>query len=146
MLSGLMQRLRSGLEEQAARFARDAGFMKATMAACALMAAADGEIEEAEKKKTAGYIERSPDLKNFDRTECLRAFSAFAEELQFDFDMGKDSCLKAIGSVTDPEKANLVMRLAIAIARSDGEFEADEKRVAGEIAKRLGLPPHEYGL
>ena len=42
--------------------------------------------------------------------------------------------------------ARLIMRLTIAIAGADGNFDDDEKRVARKIAMELGLSPADFEL
>ncbi len=42
--------------------------------------------------------------------------------------------------------ARLIMRLIIAIAGADGNFDESEKKVARKIAMELGLNPAEFEL
>lgn len=44
------------------------------------------------------------------------------------------------------ESARLLIRMIIAIASADGNFDAQEQIVAAKIAKELGLNPAEFGL
>ena len=45
-----------------------------------------------------------------------------------------------------PEAARVLVRMTIAIASSDGNFDALEKKVAIKIAKELGISPSEFEL
>jgi tellurite resistance protein TerB len=130
-----------------AAYAKDPTFRDAVMAISALVAGADGEVEEAEKKKIRGFIDRSPDLKIFDSLECIRSFNNFVEEMEFDFGMGEDKAFKAVDRLVksgDAEKLNNAMRLAVAVARSDGTIEPEELVVLKKIADRFGLNIKDY--
>ena len=45
-----------------------------------------------------------------------------------------------------PEAAQLALRVGIAVAKSDGNFDQDEKLASREIAIALGFDPAEFGL
>ena len=45
-----------------------------------------------------------------------------------------------------PEQAQLAIRVGIAVAKSDGNFDDDEKAASREIIAALGFQPHEFGL
>ena len=42
--------------------------------------------------------------------------------------------------------AQLALRVGIAVAKSDGNFDDDEKSAVREIARSLGFDPAEFGL
>jgi tellurite resistance protein TerB len=44
------------------------------------------------------------------------------------------------------EASRLLVRMIIAVASSDGNFDANEQRVASKIARELGLTPAEFEL
>jgi len=140
---GLLERARAGLAGAVSQ-AKNKEFMEAAMAGCALVAAADGEIEDAEKAKMAKFIERSPELAAFDRTRMIAVFNKFADQIDFDFKMGKDAVLGEVREVPGDEQRILLMRLLVAIAGSDGEIEPAERKVLVEVARVLGLSPGEF--
>ncbi|EBV1760367.1 Tellurium resistance protein TerB, partial [Salmonella enterica subsp. enterica serovar Newport] len=45
-----------------------------------------------------------------------------------------------------PEAAQLAVRVGIAVAKSDGNFDQDEQKAVKEIAAALGFDPAEFGL
>jgi tellurite resistance protein TerB len=47
---------------------------------------------------------------------------------------------------SNDEAARLLIRMIISIGSSDGNFDADEKKIAAKIAKELGLNPAEFDL
>lgn len=47
---------------------------------------------------------------------------------------------------SNAEAGRLLIRMMIAIASSDGDFDSQEQVVAARIAKELALNPAEFGL
>ncbi|HEC2607011.1 TPA: tellurite resistance TerB family protein, partial [Raoultella ornithinolytica] len=65
----------------------------------------------------------------------------------FDLEIGKGETMKYILALKDqPEAAQLAVRVGIAVAKSDGNFDEDEKNAVREIARSLGFDPTEFGL
>ena len=55
--------------------------------------------------------------------------------------------LEALGKMkSNVEASRLLVRMIIAVASSDGNFDANEQRVASKIARELGLTPAEFEL
>lgn len=146
MLSALKKRLFDGFDASLGRYAADKDLLEGAMAACAMIAAADGEIEPQEKAKTVAFLRTHSSMKHFDGSEAGRLFNKYAGEFDFDYEMGADTCLKEIREVKGDEKRNLVVRLAIAISKSDGEFEPEEKVAVGKIVDALGLSRADFGI
>ncbi|MEG4914320.1 tellurite resistance TerB family protein, partial [Microcoleus sp. B7-D4] len=73
-------------------------FADASMAICALIAAADGTINTEERQKTAALIISNQTLQIFPASELKQKFDFYCEKLSQDFDFGKiegkDSGLK----------------------------------------------------
>lgn len=143
MLGAFLKRAADGLQGQMAKI-KNKDFAEAVMYGCAYIACADGEVEPAEKAKMARYIERSDLLAAFDRSWLIQVFNKAVEEFEFDPKMGADAALKEIGQVSDPEQKNLVMRVCVAIAGSDGQIEPQEVEALRQIARTLGLDPATY--
>ncbi|MBW3243642.1 tellurite resistance TerB family protein [Epibacterium sp. DP7N7-1] len=137
---------RATLAAEASKF-RNREFMQAIVAACALMAAADGNISSEEKQKMMGYIRSADELKHFDTGEVISFFEAITSKFEFDVEIGRAEALKVIGRVKDKEEqARMVVRVACVIGAADGTFDDDEKSVARTIAVDLGLPPADFDL
>ena len=47
---------------------------------------------------------------------------------------------------SNTEASRLLVRMIIAIASSDGNFDHDEKKIAVKIAKELAINPSEFEL
>ena len=121
-------------------------FADATMAACALIAAADGQIDPQERSRTAAFITSSDKLKTFDVAQLRQKYERYCDTIGRDFDFGKIELMQVIGKVKKPEEARAVVQLAVVIANADGNFDAREQAVVREVVHALGLSPAEFGL
>lgn len=137
---------REALTTEVSKF-KNKNFMEATAAACALIAAADGEVSAAEKEKMAGFIKNSPELKVFDIADVIKAFNDSIAKLEFDLSIGKAEALKLIGKIKSNDGASrLLVRVACAIGASDGDFDPQEKTACRQICLELGLNPADFEL
>ena len=134
------------LKTQALKF-KNKDFLEAAMAGSALIAMADGHISSEEKQKMIKFIESNDALSVFTTSDVIKAFQEFVAQLEFDKDIGEAKAYLALGKMKNNEEAaRLLIRMIIAIASSDGHFDAHEQVVAGKIAKELALVPAEFGL
>ncbi|MFT5894052.1 MAG: tellurite resistance protein TerB [bacterium] len=149
MLSWLKQnaeQARSKLTAEASKF-KNRAFMEAVVNGCALVAAADGEIDASEKQKMAGFIERADELKHFEMRQVIEVFQKAAADFEFDHGIGKASALKVISKIKGSEdQSRLLVRVICAIGAADGDFDAQEKAMVAEVARELGLDPSEFDL
>ena len=88
-------------------------FANGSMAMCALIAAADGSIDPAERQKTAALISGNEALKVFPAEELRQKFDWYCDKLAGDFDFGKVEATATIaklkgkpdqGSRGDPDR------------------------------------------
>ena len=122
-------------------------FLNAAMAGSALIAMADGSISSEEKQKMIKFIENNDALSIFTISDVIKAFQEFVGQLEFDKDIGEAKAYQAIGKMkSNSEASRLLVRMIIAIAASDGNFDVQERNIAGKIAKELGLQPSEFEL
>lgn len=137
---------RTRLTAEVSKF-KNRTFMEATVAACAMVAAADGTISAEEKQKMAGFIRNSDELKVFEMPAVIAFFEKVTGNFDFDADIGKAEALKVIGRLRgNEEQARVMVRVACAIGASDGNFDDGEKAVVREICKELGLNPADFDL
>ncbi|MDD1612628.1 MAG: tellurite resistance TerB family protein [Methylococcaceae bacterium] len=136
----------SELKAEAMKF-KNKDFLNAAMAGSALIAMADGSITGEEKQKMIKFIESNDALSVFTTSDVIKAFQDFVGQLEFDKDIGEAKAYQALGRMkSNSEAARLLMRMIIAIASSDGNFDATEKKVAVKIASELGVNPAEFEL
>ena len=134
------------LKTEALKF-KNKDFLNAAMAGSALIAMADGSISSEEKQKMIKFIESNEALSVFTTSDVIKAFQEFVGQLEFDKDIGEAKAYQAIGKMkSNNEAARLLVRMIIAIAASDGNFDAQEKNIASKITRELGLQPSEFEL
>ena len=110
-------------------------------------AMADGSVSSEEKQKMVKFIESNDALSVFPTTDVIKAFQDFVSQLEFDKDIGEAKAYQALGKMkSNVEASRLLVRMIIAIASSDGNFDANEQRVASKIARELNLNPAEFEL
>ncbi|MEU8618624.1 TerB family tellurite resistance protein [Streptomyces sp. NPDC048623] len=126
---------------------KSGAFRDASMAMCALVAAADGTVDPAERRRVAQLIATNEVLRNFDATDLQRRFDASLERLTADFDFGKVSVLQEVAKARKkPAEARAVIQIGIVIGGADGDFDKTEQAVVREACYALDLPPHEFDL
>ncbi|CAA9890664.1 Tellurite resistance TerB [Candidatus Methylobacter favarea] len=122
-------------------------FLNAAMAGSALVAMADGTITSDEKQKMIKFIESHDALSIFTTSDVIKAFQDFVGQIEFDKDIGEAKAYQALGKMkSNAEASRLLIRMIIAIASADGNFDAAEKKVAIKIAKELAINPSEFEL
>ncbi|MEV6201452.1 TerB family tellurite resistance protein [Streptomyces sp. NPDC051771] len=122
-------------------------FRDASMAMCALVAAADGSVDPAERRRVAQLIAANEVLRNFDAADLQRRFDAQLDRLAADFDFGKIAVLQEVAKAgKKPAEARAVVQIGIVIGGADGHFDPTERAVVREACFALGLPPHEFDL
>ncbi|AXK36373.1 TerB family tellurite resistance protein [Streptomyces armeniacus] len=126
---------------------KSGGFRDASMAMCALVAAADGSIDPSERQRVTSLITSNEVLRNFPSDELQRLFDDNCQKLTSDFEFGKVSVMQTIGKVgKKPAEARAVVQIGIVIGGADGDFDKDEQGVVREVCFALGIPPEEFDL
>ncbi|MCX4835292.1 TerB family tellurite resistance protein [Streptomyces sp. NBC_00006] len=126
---------------------KSGAFRDASMAMCALVAAADGTIDASERRRVAQLIMSNEVLQNFDATDLQKRFEANLDKLTADFDFGKVSVLQEVAKAKKKEaEARAVIQIGIVIGGADGDFDPTERGVVREACQMLGLAPTEFDL
>lgn len=126
---------------------KSGAFRDASMAMCALVAAADGTVDPSERQRTASLIASNEVLQNFPADDLQRRFNAYVDKLSADFAFGKVSVLQDIGKVKKkPAEARAVIQIGIIIGGADGLFDDSEKAVVREACFAVDLSPAEFEL
>ncbi|MFC6881607.1 MULTISPECIES: tellurite resistance TerB family protein [Actinomadura] len=126
---------------------KSGAFRDASMAMCALVAAADGTVDPSERQRTASLIASNEVLQNFPADDLQRRFNAYVDKLSADFAFGKVSVLQDIGKVKKkPAEARAVIQIGIIIGGADGVFDDSEKAVVREACFAVDLSPAEFEL
>ncbi|MGA5420681.1 tellurite resistance TerB family protein [Streptomyces lavendulocolor] len=126
---------------------KSGAFRDASMAMCAMVAAADGTVDPSERRRVAELIATNEVLQNFDATDLQRRFDDNLNKLTADFDFGKVSVMQEIAKAKKkPAEARAVIQIGIVIGGADGDFDKSEQAVVREACFTLDLPPHEFDL
>ncbi|MFD4631025.1 tellurite resistance TerB family protein [Streptomyces sp. NPDC058284] len=126
---------------------KSGAFRDASMAMCALVAAADGTVDPSERQRVAQLIGTNEVLQNFPADDLRRRFDEYVDKLTADFAFGKVSVLQEVAKAKKkPAEARAVIQIGIVIGGADGDFDKDEQGVVREACFALDLPPHEFDL
>jgi tellurite resistance protein len=137
-LSGLRGLYRSQLERY-----RQRPFLRAVMAACALVSVASGGVSFRQRIRLDLLMETLDDLKVFDPHEGVGLFNGFVEELQKDAESGRRLARQAVAAEVSghPEKARLLMRICLAISERDGTIPPPEQHEIDALCRWIGIEP-----
>ncbi|MEV6425215.1 TerB family tellurite resistance protein [Streptomyces sp. NPDC051662] len=126
---------------------KSGAFRDASMAMCALVAAADGSIDPSERQRVASLIMTNDVLQNFPASDLQTRFNDYCQKLTADFDFGKVGVLQTIGKVAKkPTEARAVIQIGIVIGGADGDFDESERAVVREACFAVGIAPSEFDL
>lgn len=145
-LKAKTQEMSGQLQTKTAQF-KNKEFANGAMAMCALVAAADGTIDPAERQKTAGLIMSNQALSVFEPDDLREKFNWFCDKLAGDFDFGKVEATATIGKLkSKPEQARAVIQIGIIIGGADGNFDQHEKATVKAVCFAVGIDPAEFDL
>lgn len=140
----LANRVTQEIKGKVARY-QNQNFRDACMATCALVAMADGVLQDDERKKVIACIQNNEALSHFSATVLRDLFLGFCEQAKDDFT--KVEVIKAIRKVkAEQDFADMVVKIGIIIAKSDKDFADVEKAVIKNIISELGLNENDYDL
>ncbi|NRD72870.1 tellurite resistance TerB family protein [Shewanella sp. VB17] len=122
-------------------------FMNAMAAGSVLIARADGDISSQEKSKMMRMIGSNEALSVFDTEAVIKVFNEYLGYFEFDADVGQTKAYEALNTIRgDDVQCRTLMRMIIAIAESDGDFDSSEKMIAKKIAVEIGVAAGDFDL
>ncbi|MFI0986357.1 tellurite resistance TerB family protein [Streptomyces exfoliatus] len=126
---------------------KSGAFRDASMAMCALVAAADGRVDPAERQYVESLILTNDVLQNFPADQLRQRFNKNVDQLSAGFVMGKAAVLQEVVKVAKkPTEARAVIQTGIVVAGADGFIEPAEEQIIREACAALGLPAAEFGI
>lgn len=126
---------------------KSGAYRDASMAMCALVAAADGHVEPAERQRVEELITTNDVLQNFPADQLRQRFNKNLDRLMANFQLGKTEVMQEIAKAAKkPTEARAVIQTGIVIAGADGYIEPSEQQVIHEACAALGIPPTEFGI
>ena len=140
----MLEGLRTALGERTARH-RNRPFLEACMATCALVAIADGEVSLSERSRVDDVLEAIDRLKIFDVHEAVDLFNAHVDAIRTEPVKGRKAALEAVKEMRhDAGDAVMLVKIALAISRVDGDFLDSERAQCEAICRVLGLDLRDY--
>ncbi|MFD7918096.1 tellurite resistance TerB family protein [Streptomyces sp. NPDC059740] len=125
---------------------RSGAFRDASMAVCALVAAADGTVDPTERHRVSQLIAANEVLRNFPAKDLHQLFEENLDRLAADYDLAKVSLLQVVGKVRKPGEARAVVQIGVVIGGADGHFDQKERAVVREVCFALHISPAEFDL
>ncbi len=126
---------------------KSGAYRDASMAMCALVAAADGRVDPAERQRVEELIVSNEVLQNFPADQLRKRFNEHVDRLTADFELGKARALEDIAKAAKkPAEARAVVQTGMVVAGADGSFEPAEQYAVRDACSALGLSPAEFGI
>ncbi|MDT0389053.1 TerB family tellurite resistance protein [Streptomyces sp. DSM 41921] len=126
---------------------KSGAYRDASMAMCALVAAADGQVDASERQQVESMILSNDVLQNFPPEQLRQRFSKHVDQLTANFQHGKAEAMQEIAKAAKkPTEARAVIQTGMVIAGADGHFSQAEAQVLREACAALGLSPAEFQL
>ncbi|MFD5201550.1 tellurite resistance TerB family protein [Streptomyces sp. NPDC058375] len=126
---------------------KSGAYRDASMAMCALVAAADGSVDPAERQHVESLILQNDVLQNFPPEQLRQRFNKHVDQLMFNFQQGKADAMQEIAKAAKkPVEAKAVVQTGFVIAGADGYIAPAEAQVLREACLALGVSPQEFGL
>lgn len=126
---------------------KSGAYRDASMAMCALVAAADGGVDPAERQHVESLILNNDVLQNFPADQLRQRFNKHVDQLSLNFQQGKSEALREIAKAAKkPTEARAVIQTGFVVAGADGYIAPAEEQVLREACSVLGVPAQEFGL
>lgn len=121
--------------------------MEATVAGCALIAHADGEVVPAETQRMFAIMRTDPLLSMFPRDAVLAEFEAHRHALVLDPEQGRAQALRRIEAMaSQPRLARVVLNACLAVSRADDSIHPREIEQVRMVRDALGLAAGPEGF
>lgn len=147
LFDGLKRAFKAGTNEVRAEYAENKDFLEAVCAAVALVANADGSIEDSERRSALRVVGNHATLsklyKQDDIERCLDTMLKRSKDSS-----GRQQLARELDDIKGrPDAAKMgedVYLLAADIAMADGSVSDVEKAVLEKIARRIGVDPTQF--
>jgi tellurite resistance protein TerB len=147
MFGALKKAFSAGSAEVKANYAQNRDYLEAVIAAAALVAYADGDLEESERQKVVQVIARHKTLSKFyKQNEIEQTVSEMFTRAKDK--AGRNSLANELDDIKSRpdgvQMAKDVYLIACDISMADGTMEKEEELVLQKIAARLGVDPKGF--
>jgi len=130
---------------------RNLPFLRASMAACAMVACADGNVSFAERVRLDQILETLDRLKVFDPHVGVDLFNEYTDAILAHSESGHELAMDALlEGAPDTRTRELLVRLCLAVsemsAGPDGKRAMEEQIEIVSLCNRLGVNPENCDL
>ena len=140
----LLDRLKDPFAAGAVR-ARNKSFLAAAMASAAFIASTGDGVSFARRHALDQVLESVERLQAFEVHAAVDLFDDFVRQFGAEPEGARARALKIIAALAgQAEAAKLLVRIAEAVARAEGEVSAETRARVGEIARALGVAEPEF--
>jgi tellurite resistance protein TerB len=141
-MSGFLQSLRRSFRSQLDRY-RNRPFLRAAMAACALVATASGSVSFRQRTRVDLVMETLDALKVFDPHEGVDLFNDFVAALSAESNQERRLAREVVSAEAahDPERARQLLRICLAVSECDGAIPPPERHEIEAICRWIGIDP-----
>lgn len=127
--------------------AGDVEQMDAVVAACAMVAQADGWVTPDERRRMIERMRSSPTIAFFGADEVTVLFEALNLRFDRDPDDGEATAEVAVRRLRGhPKAARALVETACSVAEADGGFDGEERAVILRLCALLDVDPAEFDL
>jgi tellurite resistance protein len=145
-MTGFFRQARKALATEIEKF-QNRNFLEATMAASALVALADGDVNLAELNIIDQALDTIRELRIYDPHEAVDIYRDYMDGLKASPAKARIEILEEVAKIADdPRAARLLVRVCVAIVKADDDITEKEKAVIGDLCDTLRLNPGEVGL
>ena len=145
-MSGMLDNLKRFFQDRSQK-EQNRPFLEAAMAACAMVSASEGLVSFADRIRVDQIMETLAQLKVFDPHEGVELFNHYTGHILASSQEGREAALKTIKIVTsDPETAELLIDLCLAVSLSDGVTSLIEHIEIVSLCGLIGVDPDKIGL
>ena len=146
-MPGFLSKLTAMYQDRIAKH-RNRPFLQATMAACALVAMANGNVSFRQRVRIDQIMETLEGLRTFDPHEGVNLFNECVTAMENSPRTGHETAMQLIlkETLAHPEKAELLIRICLAVSEVDGVVPMTEQIEIVGLCGRLGVQPDRLGL
>jgi len=145
-MSGFLKNLKRNYQSHMER-QKNRPFLEGVMAACAMVATADGEVSFAKRVRVDQILQSLQQLQVFDPHEGIDLFNDFTDLILEHPATGHETAFLAMDRVArDAENGALMLRICVAICEADSQSRLADQIEVVSLCSRLGLDPTDLGL
>ena len=133
---------RTAEQVRAAQEAATAGredLMEAMIAACAIIADADGHIDDTERRRTMQLMRAIPSFKAFSAAAIAEEFTSQERAFAYEPQLAREKALDAIEALKPhPSQVRMLLAACVEILEADGVRHPKEYEALHAVSKALG--------